>query len=62
MTQQSFHRGADEKVNDAVTRIQQSMKVATLDPSHAVSGGPGPQPVSEMYYVKILGFRYRPLT
>ncbi len=53
MTQQSFHRNADEKVNDAVTRIQQSMKV-TLDPSHAVSGGPGLRPVSEIFYVKII--------
>lgn len=52
MTQQSFHRGADEKVNDAVTRIQQSMKMATLDPNHAVSGGPGPRPVSGLFYVK----------
>jgi hypothetical protein len=43
---QSYHIEPQDKVNEAVSKIQLSMRGAILDPKNAVIGGPPPRQVS----------------
>ncbi len=46
--QQSYHIEPQDKVNEAVSKIQLSMRGAILDPKNAVVGGPPPRQVSQL--------------
>lgn len=46
--QQSYHIEPQDKVNEAVSKIQLSMRGAILDAKNAVIGGPPPRQVSQL--------------
>lgn len=46
--QQSYHIEPQDKVNEAVSKIQLSMRGVILDPKNAVIGGPPPRQVSQL--------------